>query len=267
MDEGSSQGIRYHSRNYHSIQPRPEWGRRTGKQNNHGESQGWQWGGKARQKAMDGSCRYNRVSQESQSNKCSRNYTLRSMVRKETGPISSPNPWKYGIRPRSKGKAYEARYTFAQGNSGRLWRHEPIQGMGSDKERRCGFKGRGIHRREASQPNASSLRGRTENRSRVDHGPARTTRRAATDAASDRERGFRIGRTRAGHGRPSESIAGIYGERTSRVSRWVSNRWTNRRVNKDVGKVEQGHPYLYEVPRRNLQSGTSSYGKDSEEHQ
>ena len=69
---------------------------------------------------------------------------------------------------------------------GSLWSHhhirrsmrEPVQGMGFDKERRCGIKGRGIHRREASQPNASGLRG-TQNRSRLDHGLARTTRRAS----------------------------------------------------------------------------------------
>src|SRR5437762_10445102 len=87
-------------------------------------------------------------------------------------------------------KTYEARYPFAQGNSGRLWRHEPVQGMGSDKERRRGIKGRRIYRREASQPNASGLREGTQDRPRLDHGLTRTTRKyraaAATDAASDR---------------------------------------------------------------------------------
>src|SRR5437762_1995422 len=142
-------------------------------------------------------------------------------------------------------KTYEARYPFAQGNSGRLWRHEPVQGMGSNKERRRGIKGRRIYRREASQSNASGLRGGTQDRPRVDHGIARTTRRVsatATDAASDRARRFRFRfrGTRVGDGRPSGFIAGIYGERVSnrRVSKRVSNRRTNRRVNKGVGKVE-----------------------------
>src|SRR5437762_13263011 len=125
---------------------------------------------------MDGNCRYSRVSQESQSDKRSRNNSLRSMVRKETGPISSPNPWKHGVRPHSEGEADEARYTFAQGNSGRLWRHEPVQGMGSDEERRRSIKGRRIYRREASQSNASGLRG-AKDYPRFDYGIARTTRR------------------------------------------------------------------------------------------
>ena len=156
-----------------------------------------------------------------------RNNPLRSMARKETEPISSPNPWKHGVRPHSKGKAHEARYPFSQGNSGRLWRHESVQGMGFDKERRRGIKGRGIHRREASQPNASGLRRRTQNYSRFNYGLARTTRRAsatAVDAAGDRARRFRFrfGRTRAGHGRPSDLIAGIYGERTPRINKRTS---------------------------------------------
>ena len=58
---------------------------------------------------------------------------------------------------------------------------------------------------------------------------------------SDRERRFRFGRTRAGHGRPSDSIARIYGERTPRINKRVSKRvskWVNKRVNKDVGKTD-----------------------------
>ena len=159
MDGGSSQGIRNHSRNNRTIQPRPERGRRKGKSNNHGESQGYYCRSKARQKAMDGNRRYGRVSQESQSNKCSRNYTLQALARRQTQPFASQNYRLNSVCPHSKGKTHEARYAFAQGNSGRLRRHEPVQGMGPDKERRCGIKGRGIHRREVSQPNASGLRG------------------------------------------------------------------------------------------------------------
>ena len=81
MDERSSQGIRHHSRNYRSIQPRPEWDRRKGKSNHHGESQGYHCGGKARQKTMNENRRYDYISQESQSNhRFRRRNPLRSMT-------------------------------------------------------------------------------------------------------------------------------------------------------------------------------------------
>src|SRR5271169_2299094 len=281
MDGSSSQGFRHHSRNNRTIQPRPEWGRRKGKSNDHGESQGYYCRGKARQKAMDGNRGYGRVSQESQSNKCNCNYTLRALARRQTQPLSSQNYRFNSVCPHSKGKTHQTRYPLAQGNSGRLRRHEPVQGMGFDKERRCGIEGRGIHRRETSQPNPSSLRG-TQNYLRLDHGLARTTRNertkaTTTDAASDREGRFRFGRTRAGHGRPSDLIARIYGERIPRISKRVSKRvskrasnwWVNKRVNKDVGKTKQGHPYLYEVRTRKLRqkARTNPHGKGGKEHQ
>ena len=43
MDEESSQGIRYHSRNYHFIQPRSEQDRRKDKSNDHEENQDYHW--------------------------------------------------------------------------------------------------------------------------------------------------------------------------------------------------------------------------------
>ena len=209
-----------------------------------------------------------KIRRKSQSNKRSRNNSLRSMVRKEAGPISSPNPWKHGVCPRSKGKAYEARYAFAQGNSGRLWRHEPVQGMGSDKERRCGFKGRGIHRREASQPNASGLRGRTENRSRVDHGLARTTRRAvqqlptppAIESTSGSVSGSAIGGPISG---PTSGSA-IGGPTSGSVSGSAidgptsgSTRTSERPIYKEI--------VVQPLPKQGRQRSSSPEGSDDEE--
>src|SRR5205814_6580249 len=114
------------------------------------------------------------------------------------------------------------------------------QGMGFDKERCCGIKGRGIHRREASQPNASGLRGGTQDRPRLDHGLTRTTRKyraaAATDAASDRAPrvGFGFGATRARDCRPSDLIAGIDRRVSKRVSKGVRNRRVNKRATKGI---------------------------------
>ena len=53
---------------------------------------------------------------------------------RQTQPLASQNYRINSVCPHSKGKAHETRYPFAQGNSGRLRRHEPVQGMGSDKE-------------------------------------------------------------------------------------------------------------------------------------
>src|SRR5208282_4383025 len=136
--------------------------------------------------------------------------------------------------------------------------------MGPNKERRRGIKGRRIYRREASQSDAGNLRRRTQNRPRFDHGLARTTNRiaTATDAASDGERRFRFrfGRSRAGHGRPSDFIAGI--------NRRVNKR-ANKRVNKNVDQAKQGHSYLYEVSRRKVRQRiwTSPHGKGGKEYQ
>src|SRR5947207_9613421 len=118
MDGSSSQGLRDYSRNNRTIQPRPERRRRKGKSNNYGESQSDYCRIEARQKAMDGNRGYDRVSQESQSNKCSYNYTLRALARDQTQPLSSQNYRKHSVRPCSEGKAYEARYPFTQGNPG-----------------------------------------------------------------------------------------------------------------------------------------------------
>ena len=121
--------------------------------------------------------------------------------------------------------------------------------MGFDKERRCGIKGRGIHRREANQSNPSNLRG-IQNYVRLDHGLARTARTTkhgrtiatAADAVGDRKRRFRFGRIKAERDRLSDFIARIYDERTprinKRISKRVSNRRVNKRTNKDVGKTK-----------------------------
>src|SRR5436190_24394709 len=118
MDGSSSQGLWNYSRNNRTMQPRPERGRRKGKSNNHGESQGYYCRSKAQQKAMDGNCGYSCVSQESQSNKCSHNYTLRALARRQTQPLTSQNYRIDSVRPYSKGKTDEARYPFTQGNPG-----------------------------------------------------------------------------------------------------------------------------------------------------
>src|SRR5438045_2898520 len=89
MDGGPSQGLRDYSRNNRTIQPRPERRRRKGKSNNNGESQSDYRRIKARQEALDGNRRYRRLSQKSQPNECSRNYTLRALAQRQTEPLSS----------------------------------------------------------------------------------------------------------------------------------------------------------------------------------
>src|SRR5436190_4481356 len=134
MDGGSSQGLRDYSRNNRTIRPRPERRRRKGKSNDYGERQSYYCRSKARQTTLDGNRRYGRISQESQPNKCSHNYTLRALARGQTQPLTSQNYRLNSVRSCSKGKAHEARYPFSQGDSDRLWRHESVQGMGFDKK-------------------------------------------------------------------------------------------------------------------------------------
>ena len=160
------------------------------------------------------------------------------MVRKETEPISPPNPWEHGVHSCSKGKAHEARYPFTQENPDRLRRHELVQDMGFDKEGRCGIKRRGIHRRKANQSNPSTLRG-TQDYLRFNHDLARITRsrrtETAADVADDRARRFKFGRIKVGHDRPSDIIARIYDERTPGINKRISKRVKiNRRVNKSI---------------------------------
>src|SRR5437762_2629551 len=144
--------------------------------------------------------------------------------------------------------------------------------MGFDKKRCRGIKGRRIYRREASQPDTSGLRG-TQDHLRFDYSSTRTARNrrattTATNTASDRARRFRFGFRRTRAGRPSDSIARIYGERNPRANERVNKQADKRADTKDVGKIEQGRPYLHEVPRRELRqkAWTSSCGKDSQKH-
>ena len=113
MDESSSQGLRDYSRNNRIIQPKSEWRCRKGKSNDYEEDQGYHRRNKVRQKAMNENRGYDRVSQESQSKKCSRNYILRALARCQTQSLASQNYQKHDIRSYSKGKAYETRYSFA----------------------------------------------------------------------------------------------------------------------------------------------------------
>src|SRR5579859_6468650 len=265
MDGSPSQGIRHYPRNDSPLQPRPE--RRGGarKSHHHGESQGYHRRSKTRQTTLDGNRRYCCLPQESQSNKRSRKYALRTLARHGTESVSSQNHRIDSLHSRSKGKAHQARHPLTQRDYDRLRRrHESIQSMGFDKGLYRCVKGCGVYRREASQPNSGSLRG-TKDHPRLDYSPARTASRnqrsTATTYASaigtPRFR-FRFGRTR--NGRPSSPIARILGK-------GASDRRNGKRINtKGIRTTRQRDLHLHEISRRKVQQRTTnSHGKDCTE--
>src|SRR5579859_2040262 len=267
MDGYSPQRLRNHPRDNRTLQPRSERCRRKGKSHDHGKSQGDYCGIQNRQKALDGTRGNGRLPQESQSNKRSRKYALRTLARHSTESVSSQNHRINRVCPCSKGKAHEARHPFAQGNHDRIRRrHESIQGMGFDKGRYRCVKGCGVYRREANQPNSGSLRG-TKDHPRLDYSPARTAsrnQRATTRATGASSIGtprfrFRFGRTR--NGRPSSPIARI-------LSKGASDRRNGKRINtKGIRTTRQRDLHLHEISRRKVQQRTTnSHGKDCAEH-
>src|SRR5579859_3885624 len=262
MDGSPSQGIRHYPRNDNPLQPRPE--RRGGarKSHHHGESQGYHRRSATRQKTLDGTRGNGRLPQESQSNKRSRKYALRTLARHGTESVSSQNNRIDNLHSRSKGKAHQARHPLTQRDYDRLRRrHESIQGMGFDKGRYRCVKGCGIYRREASQPNSGSLRG-TKDHPQLDYSPARTAsrnRRATATTYASAIGTLRFRRTR--NGRPSSPIARILGE-------GASNRRNGKRINtKGIRTTRQRDLHLHEISRRKVQQRTmNSHGKDCTEH-
>src|SRR5579859_6043507 len=271
MDGYSSQGLRDYSRNYSTLQPRPERCRRTGKSHDHGKSQGDYCRIQTRQKALDGTSGNGRIPQKSQSNERSHDNTLRNVAWKQTRCRTSQNYRIDSIHSRSKGKAHQARHPLAEGDHDRLRRrHQPVQGMGSYEERRRHFKGCSVYRGKADRSNSNNLRRRTSNYVRLNHGSAWPTgnrRRTTTTsyAFGNRAPGFGSGRARTRTSRPRDFIARIDDDnRTSRVS----SRRFNKRNTKIIGKVEQGDPYFQEIRGRGLQQKgrTDPHGKDCTEH-
>src|SRR5579859_3724332 len=267
MDGSPSQGIRHYPRNDSPLQPRPERRGRARKSHHHGESQGYHRRSATRQKTLDGTRGNGRLPQESQSNKRSRKYALRTLARHGTESVSSQNHRINRVCPCSKGKAHEARHPFAQRNHDRIRRwHESIQGMGFDKGRYRCVKRCSVYRREANQPNSGSLRG-TKDHPRLDYSPARTTSRnqrattraTGTSTIGTPRFGFRFGRTR--NGRPSSPIARILGE-------GASDRRNGKRINtKGIRTTRQRDLHLHEISRRKVQQRTTnSHGKDCTEH-
>ena len=143
--------------------------------------------------------------------------------------------------------------------------------MEFDKEWYYDIKECDIHRRKASQSNASDLRG-TQNYLRFDYDIAKIIRRVraiAINIISDRVCRFRFKKTRIRHDRPSDFIARIYDERTPRIDKRVVDKRANKRGNKDIDKIEQGNSHLNEVQRRELRqkARTNSHDKTGKEYQ
>src|SRR5271169_946562 len=264
MDGNASERFRYYPRNNSTIQPRPEWRRRTRKSNDHGESQGDYCRIQTRQKTLDGNRRSSRLSQESQSNKCSRDDTLRALARNEAQPLSSQNHRINSICSCSKRKTHQTRHSLAQGHYDRVWRrYKPVQGMGSYKGGYCSVKGCGIHRGKAHRSNSSNLHRRTQDYLRLDHSPPRTAsknKRATTigfsNASSVGTPRLRLRLRLRRSSRPSDPPTRNPGQRTAR--------WSGKRANTEgFSKVKQGHIHHQEIRRRKLrQRTTSSHGKD-----
>ena len=149
--------------------------------------------------------------------------------------------------------------------------------MRFDKKWYCSIKKRRIYRRKTSQSNLNNL-WETQNYLRFDYDLVKIIRKVnaiAIDIISDRvcKIRFRFERIRIKDDRLSDFIAGIYGEWTSRINKWVNKRVNDRRVNKwinkNINKIEQENSHLNEVQRWELRQKAkiNSYDKTGKKHQ